>query len=360
MTRVMQVVTVRPGYEGITMSVMRFVCHMRRVNCDVTFIGEPPEAIKRELENAGCSIFVVPGRLKTPVRYMLKLRRIIKNGGYDVVHVHGNSCTLAIELMAAKLAGVKVRAAHSHNTFCKFRLLHRLLRPLFDRLYTHPFACGKEAGEWLFPGKDVRIARVSTETGKYAFDPDIRKRYRNELSLDGCFVIGCVANFNTQKNHAFLIDAFAEYHRLNANSRLVLVGDGPLRADMETVIAAKGLNGSVLLLGSRDDVPGILQACDVMTLPSLHEGFPGVLIEWQCAGLRALVSDAVTKDTDMTGLITYLPIDKGTGEWVEALLSLTEDENRAETSAGAVRRVREKGYDIADNAHMLEQFYMSR
>jgi len=359
MKRVLQIITVKPGYEGITMSVMRFLSNMDRVKSDIVLIGEPPEAIRREMENMGCRVYVAPGRLRRPVRYLLKLRRIIKDGAYEIVHAHGNSCTLAIEMLAAKWGGARVRAAHSHNTSCRFMLAHKALRKLFDKLYTHAWACGQEAGEWLFPGKDVRVARVSTEPGAYAFDPAVRKEYRRELGLDGRFVIGSVANFNEQKNHGFMLDFFAEYYRLNVNARLMLVGDGPLRDEVEKKIAELGITDGVMVLGSRDDVPALVQACDVMVLPSLHEGFPGVLVEWQCAGLKALVSDRVTRDTDLTGLLKFLPIDRDKEIWVDALLEAQKDAERAETSAEAVRSVRAKGYDIAENAKELEKFYLS-
>ena len=359
MRSVLHVVTVRPGFEGITMSVTRFIRYMSRVRNDIAFIGDVPEALRAELEKTGCRIFVIPGRLRRPVRYMLKLRRIIKAGGYDIVHAHGNSCTLSLELFAAYLGGAKVRIAHSHNTSCKFMLAHRALRGVFERFCTHRWACGQEAGEWLFGDKPFEIARVSAEPERYAFDAEVRKNYRAELGLDGRFVIGSVANFNMQKNHAFMLDFFEEYSRLNANSRLVLVGDGPLRGEIEKRIADSGLNDKVMLLGSRDDVQALLQAFDVMVLPSLYEGFPGVLVEWQCAGLKALVSENVTRDTDMTGLLRFLPVDKGADIWVEALLEAQKDSDRAGTSAEAMRMVREKGYDIADNARGLEEFYMS-
>ena len=114
-----------------------------------------------------------------------------------------------------------------------------------------------------------------------------------------------------------------------------------------------------MVLGSRNDVPALVQACDVMVLPSLHEGFPGVLVEWQCAGLKALVSDRVTRDTDLTGLLEFLPIDRDTEIWVQALLEAQKDAERADTSAEAVRCVRAKGYDIAETARELEEFYLS-
>lgn len=359
MKRVLHVITVKPGYEGITMSVMRFLRNMHRVGCDLVLTAEPPAEIKREMLDMGCRVHVIPGRLRRPVRYLFALRRIIKDGGYDIVHAHGNSCTLTIELLAAKLGGARVRAAHSHNTSCKFMLAHKALRKPFDRLCTHAWACGAEAGQWLFPGREFSIARVSTDTSAYAFDGAIREKYRRDMGLDGRFVVGSVANLTEQKNHRFMLEAFAEYFRLNANARLLLVGDGPLRGDIEKQAEELGITGGVMLLGSRGDVPALLQACDVMLLPSLYEGFPGVLVEWQCAGLRALVSDKVTRDTDLTGLLRFLPVDKGAGVWTEALLEEQISSDREAVSAEAICNVREKGYDIAENARKLEDFYLS-
>lgn len=354
--RVLQVITVPMGYEGITMSVMRFMRHMPGVTCEIAAISEPPEALQSELAEMGCLVHVLPQRLKKPLSYMIALTRLIRRGKYDAVHVHGNSCTLAIELMAAYLGGAKVRAAHSHNSMCRYMKLHKALRPLFDRLYTHAWACGQEAGEWLFRGRPFTVARVSTETARYAFDPEARARVRREMNMEGRLVIGAVANFNPQKNHGFMLDVFCEYHKHDPKALMALVGQGPLMEDVRRKAQEMGIAENVLLLGARSDVPELIQAFDVMLLPSLHEGFPGVLVEWQCAGLRALVSDRVTRDTDLTGLLEFLPIEN-TEPWVNALKNFRADENRAGTSAEAVRMVCDRGYDIARNAQLLEKFY---
>lgn len=355
--RVLHVITVPMGYEGITMSVLRYLRHMPGVSCEIAAIAEPPEALRRELAEMGCLVHVLPPRLKRPVAYMLALRRLIARGKYHAVHAHGNSCTLAIELLAAYLGGAKVRAAHSHNSMCKYLKLHRMLRPLFDRLYTHAFACGQEAGEWLFGGRGFTVARVSTETARYVFDPEARERMRAEMGLENRLVIGSVANFNPQKNHEFMLRVFAEYLERDPSAALVLVGQGPLLEETRQRAEQLGIAGSVIFTGARSDVPELIQAMDVMLLPSLHEGFPGVLVEWQSAGLRALVSDRVTRDTNLAGLLEFLPIDS-TGPWVKALSEFRPDPDRAATSETAARIVGEKGYDIARNARMLEEFYI--
>ena len=359
--KVLYVITVRMAYEGITMSALNFVRNIDRGNVHIDFvaIGEPEGSLRREIEQLGGTVHVLPGRLRNPAAYLLKLMRIIRRGKYDAVHVHGNSCTMAIELMAAWLGGAKVRIAHSHNSYCKFMKAHKLLRPLFDRLYTEAFACGEEAGRWLFPGKQFRIIRNATESAKYAFDAGVRAEYRKKLGFGTELVIGSVANMNEQKNHRFMLDVFAQLRKVRNDVKLVLVGDGVLRADIESRISELGIGEDVLVLGTRTDVPALLQAFDVMLLPSLYEGFPCVLVEWQCAGLRALVSDSVTSDADLTGLLTYLPIDKGADAWVRDLKDMSADDRRETTSAEAIEKIRLKGYDIRENARELGKLYIS-
>ena len=168
---------------------------------------------------------------------------------------------------------------------------------------------------------------------------------------------GCVANLNSQKNHGFMIDMFAGLHEARPDMRLILVGDGPLKGDIERSIAERGLTGWVTLLGVRSDVAKLLQAFDVMLLTSLYEGFPNVLVEWQCAGLRSLVSDRVTPDAALTPLVEFLPIDAGAEPWVEALKDAHADPDRALTSGRALAEIREKGFDIAAVAREHEEIY---
>lgn len=358
--KVLCVMTVKPAYDGPTLAVVRLARALDRekVQFDLTFIAEPPEDIRAQLEKLGCKIHLLPGRLRHPLRYMLALNKLVRNGGYEVVHAHGNSCTLAIDLMAAYLGGARTRIAHSHNSFCKYRAAHRVLRPMFDRLYTHALACGEEAGRWLFRERPFSVVRNASETGSLAFDARARAEYREKLGLtDGTLALGCVANLNAQKNHGFMIDMFAQLHEARPDMRLILVGDGPLRGDIERSIAERGLTGWVTLLGVRSDVAKLLQAFDVMLLTSLYEGFPNVLVEWQCAGLRALVSDRVTPDAALTPLVEFLPIDAGADPWVEALKDAHADPKRALVSERALAEIREKGYDIAAVAREHEEMY---
>jgi glycosyltransferase involved in cell wall biosynthesis len=357
--KVLTVVTVPMAFDGPTMSMLRYARAMdpARVHIDYVAINDPPDEIKGEILGMGGKLITIGGRMRNPFAYVLKLARVVRRGKYQVVHARGNSCTLALEMLAAFLGGAKVRVAHSENSYCKFLTAHRLLRPLFDLLYTDAYACGAEAGNWLFRSRPFRVARISVEPEKYLFDPAAREKHRRALGVGDELLIGCVAHFTPHKNHAFLIDMFADYLHINPAARLALVGDGALRQEVEKRIAALGIEKSVLLLGVRTDVPALLSAFDAMLLTSLWEGFPNVLVEWQCAGLAALVSDKVTRDAKLTGLVSYLPIDSE-APWLEVLSRFAPPTNRKRVSEDAIAAVREAGYDIRENARGLQDFYL--
>ena len=117
---------------------------------------------------------------------------------------------------------------------------------------------------------------------------------------------------------------------------------------------AAPLGGRVLFTGSVPDPETYLAAMDVMALPSLFEGFPTVLLEWQCAGLPTLASASVTREAALTPLVSYLPLDAGAEAWAEAILSLPP---RAQTSKEAAAALEQGGYALKDAAAALLDFY---
>ena len=107
---------------------------------------------------------------------------------------------------------------------------------------------------------------------------------------------------------------------------------------------ALGVLPSVVFTGVRSDVPALLSAFDVLALPSFYEGMPNVVIEAQAAGLTCVVSDTVTRQADVTGLVEFLPIDNAEA-WAKAL----------ESAAGVERPDARKsmaaaGYDVSSEA----------
>ena len=355
--RLLLVNTVRSGYNGQMMFILKYLRAMDRRGMTIGFAckSEPAPGIREALEALGVRIFVLPARSRRPLAYFIRLTRLIRREGWDIVHVHGNSATVALELLAARLGGAGVRIAHSHNTSTGFPLAHRLLKPLALRLATARMACGAEAGRWLFGDAPFEVVPIAADPAEYAFDPKKRAALRSGAGLsEGDILLAMVGQLTGAKNHAFLLEAFARARVQRPRLRLWLIGSGPLREALEQQAARLGLSEAVGFTGAVQDVPQRLQAADALLLPSLYEGFPNVLVEAQLAGLPALVSDRVTRDCDMTGLLSYLPLEPEA--WTQALVQFRPND-RAADSARAAARIAGRGYDIHAAAARLKARY---
>lgn len=103
-----------------------------------------------------------------------------------------------------------------------------------------------------------------------------------------------VARFYPQKNHLFMVSALANYIKKHPNVKWFLVGDGPLKNEIQDRIELLGISKNVVFLGFQQNPLAIVNACDVFVLPSLYEGFSNALLEAAALNKKILVSDAQT------------------------------------------------------------------
>lgn len=275
---------------------------------------------------------------------------------YTVLHSHVRSYA-SLYLPVAKRHGLKT-IIHSHNSSngegMAAVVKNALQRPLRDQADVL-MACSTEAGEWLYGARACQSERFvflpnAVDTARFAFDPEKRRAMRRELGLEGRLVIGHVGRFHTQKNHSFLLDVFARVHALCPRSALLLVGEGGLQRDMAEKAVALGVGEDVLMTGNRSDVPELLSAMDRFAFPSLFEGLPVTLIEAQAAGLPCLISDVITRDVDVSPLVTRLPL--GDVElWAQELL---RDRKRQDVRGDIIRA----GFDIQSSTRFLSDLYL--
>jgi glycosyltransferase involved in cell wall biosynthesis len=360
MIKILMVATTHFELDGITNSLMNYYRHMDKSDMQIDFVtpNKVVKRLKKELTRGGSKIYVLPMRNTRPFRYAALLSRIIRAGKYDIVHAHGNSCTLQTEMFAAKIGGAKIRIAHSRNTSCDHKFIHLLLRPFFNRTYTHGFACGKEAGKWLFGNKTFTVIPNGNDIDKFSYNEIIRQEYRSKYHLDGKKVIGHVGSFSRQKNHEFLLDVFYELLKIDPNQVLVLMGDGELRSEIEFKIKTLGMEENVILTGKTLEVSNLLQAMDIMVFPSRHEGLPNVVVEWQLAGLPSLVSDKVTQEVKVTDLVTFMPLEEGPYAWASKINEMIlSDRNKMREEIKD--QMKAAGFDIEENARELKQIYQT-
>ena len=348
------------GKEGITNSVLTYLENLDIADLDMT-LGIAGKAEEKALDRAkklDIKIVFLPGRNVEPIKYFSALKDLVKKEKYDIVHVHGNSATLGIDMLAAKMGGASVRIAHSHNTSCSHIYLDKLLRPLFYSTYTQGAACGVDAGKWLFPNREFVVIPNGKYIPTFLFDEEKRAKIRNELDIDDKIILGHVGMFNLQKNHRFLIEVFKELCKKSNKYALCLFGsDGGTQDEIEALVKKYAIEDKVLFMGYKDNVADYLSAMDIMLLPSLYEGLPTVVIEWQISGLPTSISDTITSECMIMENVKRLSITSGVKEWVDEIVHI-EPENRCTKKDIIINVMRENGYDIKYDAERLKNMYM--
>lgn len=358
--KVLNVITGGLGREGITTTQLELMKVMDKsdMQIDVAAVHNDEPDVMKEFEMTGCRVLKFPDRKKEVISYIKKLNYVIRKEKYDVIHVHGSSAIMCIELLIAKIAGVKVRIAHSRNTMADHKLIDKLLRPIFYSSYTDGFAVGKEAGEWIFGKRKFDIIRNGKDLEKFHFSKKRREEVREEFSIGDKIAIGFVGNFNKQKNTSFLIDVIKRNDEINSNCIYFLMGDGPERKNIEMKIKELNLVDKIILTGRIPNISEMLQGMDIMLLPSLFEGLPNVVLEWQSIGLPSLISDRITKECKVCDLVKFIPIDKGVEPWVSEISKINLDVSRKSESEKSRQSMREKGFDINENVKFIKEFYI--
>ena len=317
---------------------------------------------QEKIKSLGGRIFVVPPHEKLFAN-MKALYKIFTENKYPLVYSHLNTMSV-FPLFTAWRAGIPIRVAHSHSTAGKGRgeykrdLLKYILRPFAKIFPTDLCASSVFAGEWMFGKKTMQAGKVNVwstaiDIERFVYNERKREEMRGRLNLGGKFVVGHAGRFVSQKNHDFLLDIFAEIHRLRGDSVLLLVGDGPLLEEFTEKVRALGLESSVIFAGSVNDIENYYQAMDVFILPSFYEGMPAVGSEVQVSGLPFLCSDRVTPETKFCDNLEFMSLNHSAGEWAREALRISEGHIRRDMRDIA----RNAGFDVRTQAAKMSKWY---
>lgn len=284
-----------------------------------------------EIKSLGGKIYFITPKSSGLLKNFFSIKRLVKKEKYKYVLRTSQHSLSALELLAARLGGAKklVYRSSNSNTTSGSRsslLIHRLCRFMPKIFANVRIAPSTEAAEFMFGKKCVEkgkayILKNGIDLSIYHFDEAARERIRDEFNISDKLVIGHVGRFNRQKNHKKLIEIFASVKSINPNSVLMLIGKGELEDEIKKQLSILGLTDSVIFTGVRNDVPKLLSTMDVFVFPSLYEGMPNTVIEAQACGLPCVVSDTITKEADVTGLVKYLPLDLSHELWAKEALN---------------------------------------
>lgn len=362
--RVLQVGMTR-NLGGIETYLIEQFRHLDKSKIDYDFVnitGEYSICYEDEILASGSKIFKVVSRHKNPLlHYWQWFNILLQNKGvYDVIVLNTNSLEYVFPLVLGKIFGIPVRVIHSHNSGFENKqgLARRLLVGMNKKLLAWSanlrFACSQFAGQWMFKDNPYHVIYNAIDIHKYDADLLVREETRNALGLHTELTLLHVGRFSYQKNHSFLLDIFKEVHRIQPDSVLLLVGDTTEESEFLTEVKRKikayGLENVVRLLGRRDDVNKIMQAADVLVMPSFFEGLTVVGIEAQASDLPLLLSDTVTKELGLLPSTQFISLEAGSTAWAEAIVN-SKQHNRQ----SRYEELKAAGYDIGNETERVEK-----
>lgn len=365
MVRILEVIGKRPQ-GGIGAFITNYQSHFKGDNVKLDYLifnDAPTGEFDDRVKTMGSNVFVLP-ELKN--KRLFSIWKAIddffdSNGkNYDAVHLHSVNIAFMV-FPAAKRNGIEYRLAHSHSTVYSDKRINAVRNYILclglRKNATHYLACSVAAGDFLFGKANrnrVKVFNNAIDCEKYAFIPSVRDECRRYLNVEDSIVIGHVGRFTKEKNHTYLIDIINFLVKRNEKIRLVLVGDGPLKSDIEKKVRELEIEDKVIFLGRRDDVNRIMMAMDIFVLPSLFEGMPVVGIEAQASGLPCIVSDTITREINLKD-VNFESINIEPSVWADDIERMLK--NKSGERLEAYKYVESKGFDISVEANKLYELY---
>ncbi len=366
-----RVLVVAPlGVGGVTNMMISIQKHIDRGKINFDYLvfhdrKEPCEDIVIAMGSRKLVASVDHIRIK-PLRRILRMgeiRRVCRKNNIRILHYNADNPADLMNIIAAKMGGVKYVTAHSHNagygrsgigTF----ILGTISKPFFPMFCNSYYGCSDLAAKFLFPKSIILNDKYTVlpngiKLEKYKYNPEIRNDVRKTLGLQNKFVIGHVGRFSDQKNHTFLLDIYQKIYEKDKNTVLLLFGVGELMEPMKRKTLQLGIENAVIFYGASNEMNKMWQAIDVFVMPSLHEGLPVTGIEAQASGLPCVFADTITREVDVTGKSEFLSLNDSPEIWADHVLKHKSDIR--ESGAAALK---EAHYDIQQTADRVSELYL--
>ena len=354
---------------GVEAVVYNYFSHMPSKDYELYYISydTPNEQVKEKFEALGFHVYEVCKKKDNFLRSCSQVLRILKENDIQIIHSH-MTLVCFITSMLARLCGVKVCIAHSHLapqvTGIK-KYMYGIFKWLTKITASDWFACGKEAGVFLYGKKAVESGKVvmmhnAIDIQKYGFCEETRKKTREQIGAKTRFCIGHVGRFAEQKNHSYLIDIMCEIVKIEPDAVLYLFGEGPLETEIRQKVERLSLQEHVIFVGSVNDMYRYYPAMDVFLLPSLYEGLAVSLVEAQCSGLPIVTSNTVTEEIRLSDTYDVFALDEEPVVWAKAVCKYAkerESKERIDARREAYRFIEVHGYNIRKEAKELDTFY---
>lgn len=271
-------------------------------------------------------------------------------------------------IKGAYRAGISRIIIHAHNSLImtpglkgKIRSIkHNWNRKHIYKYGTDFWACSEAAGEWFFNSNNFIVIKNAIDISKYAYQSQKRKELRRRYKIsNNTVLIGNVGRLQYQKNQAFAIDVFKSYLKLNPNSKLILVGQGPDYRKLKEKVERLEIKDKVIFTGVQNDIDGYLSMMDIFLFPSHFEGLGIAGLEAQANGLPVLATkDKIPSDLKLNSNFEFVSLNSSPEVWGEKIASLRLNYPQRLGQNEIKKNFNNAGYTINSTYKLLENMLM--
>ncbi len=315
-----------------------------------------------KLRNFGIEVLEIPRKHRIDIGLIYTLIKLIKSRRIDVIM----TTLYYADIMGAvtgKLGDVKAvffwETISSPEWLLPRRLIsYRAAIKWCDKV----ISVSKRTADFLveerkiYPDK-IKIIPYGVDLKKYSNGNSHMVRRKLKIN-EKDKIIGMVGRLVTQKGHVYLIDAATSIVKRYPNLKFLIVGDGNLRSVLEKKVKDNQLSNNFIFLGARNDVPDLLKAIDIFTLPSLFEGLPNVVLE-AMASKKPVVATSVdgTKEAVINGKTGILVPPRDPDSLSKALCDLLDNPQRALDFGKKSRKRVEEYFSLEKQVKSFEDLY---
>lgn len=321
-------------------------------------------------------------QLKIPIEVLLPdseaspILRTAKSIGSFKKYIYAHSCDIiylnlanAVAMECARIArraGIPRVIVHSHCAGIRpgrghvFKMLaHQIMKKRNAKYATDWWACSEQAACFLFTKKElpkVKYIPNGIDAERYRFDEQMRVRTRKELGIkdEETKIIGTVGRCSSEKNQKFLLDVFIRVNQKHPNTKLLIVGDGPLLPELQQYAQRVGIDEDCIFYGYTMEVFPLYCAMDIFCLPSTIESFGIAALEAQAAGCKCILSEHVPSSICVGEYTEVAPLDNT--DWASRVETVIKTQCDKKKRKDTYKIIYEHGFDIASIAKTVNMF----
>lgn len=337
---------------GVENMIYNYISHMKQGDYSFSFIvhGDHKGAIEKKMIEFGFNVFHVCPKKKNPFKNYFQIKSIIKSEKWDAIHCHQGFSNV-VPLFLAKRFSIPIRISHAHGESNRKIRFKKILRKLINKYSSVNVACSQKAGNAIFGINKYVVLKNAIDCEKFKFDYAKRQKTREKLNVeDESILFLQIGRLSKEKNHAFTLEVLS---KINFKFKFLIIGDGPLKTELEAKVKQLNLVDKVLFVDSTFCIEDYMFASDILLFPSTNEGFGMVAVEGQSAGLLVLASDIITTETKISDMINYLPLDEKT--WFDEITYVFNNKTYLINKKNGYNNLCKSGFSLDDNLKIYEK-----